>query len=94
MFPQLMEVYRRLISYLPGKKIEAGITRGSNKNQQKNYTFFAFGRKLLLTTDTELKAIAAPAIIGFNRNPLIGYRLPACNGNTNMIINECQISFA
>ena len=31
-----------------------------------------FNRKLLLTTLTLLKAIAAPAIIGFNKNPLIG----------------------
>ena len=31
-----------------------------------------FSHKLLLTTLTELNAIAAPAIIGFNKNPLMG----------------------
>ena len=36
------------------------------------YTLLHLSRKLLLTTDTELSAIAAPAIIGFKRNPLTG----------------------
>jgi hypothetical protein len=31
-----------------------------------------FKRKLLVTTDTELSAIAAPAIIGLSINPFIG----------------------
>lgn len=37
-----------------------------------NYSLAHFSRRLLLTTDTELSAIAAPAIIGFSRKPLIG----------------------
>lgn len=39
-----------------------------------------FNLKLLVTTDTELKAIAAPAIIGFNKKPLIGNNTPAAIG--------------
>lgn len=42
--------------------------------------FFVFNLKLLLTTETELKAIAAPAIIGFNMNPQMGYKIPAAIG--------------
>ena len=34
--------------------------------------FFHFKRRLLVTTLTLLNAIAAPAIIGFNKNPLTG----------------------
>lgn len=34
--------------------------------------FFVFKRKLLETTLTLLNAIAAPAIIGFSKNPVIG----------------------
>ena len=40
-------------------------------------TFFHFNRKLLLTTLTLLIAIAAPAIIGLSKKPLIGYKIPA-----------------
>ena len=36
------------------------------------HNFFPFNLKLFTTTLTELKAIAAPAIIGFNKNPLMG----------------------
>ena len=39
-----------------------------------------FNLKLLLTTLTELNAIAAPAIIGFNKNPLKEYKIPAAKG--------------
>ena len=39
-----------------------------------------FNRKLFNTTDTELKAIAALANIGFNRSPFIGRTTPAANG--------------
>lgn len=42
--------------------------------------FFHFNRKLLLTTLTLLSAIAAPAIMGSNRNPLMGYSIPAAIG--------------
>jgi hypothetical protein len=44
------------------------------------YSFNHFNRKLLLTTLTLLKAIAAPAIIGFNKNPVKGYKMPAAIG--------------
>jgi len=33
-----------------------------------------------VTTDTELNAIAAPAMIGLSRNPVKGYRIPAAIG--------------
>ena len=39
-----------------------------------------FNRKLFNTTDTELKAIAALANIGFNSSPFIGNKTPAANG--------------
>lgn len=39
-----------------------------------------FNRRLFVTTDTELSAIAAPAIIGLSKNPLIGYSAPAATG--------------
>lgn len=34
----------------------------------------------LETTDTDENAIAAAAIIGFNKNPVKGYNKPAANG--------------
>ena len=43
-------------------------------------SFNHFNRKLLVTTLTLLKAIAAPAIIGFNKNPVKGYKIPAAMG--------------
>ena len=36
--------------------------------------------KLFRTTDTLLKAIAIPAIIGSNKNPFTGYKTPAAIG--------------
>jgi hypothetical protein len=36
--------------------------------------------RLLATTLTELKAIAAPAIIGLSRKPFTGYNIPAASG--------------
>jgi hypothetical protein len=44
------------------------------------YIFFARSLKLLLTTLTELSAIAAPAIIGLRRKPKSGYNAPAATG--------------
>lgn len=44
------------------------------------YNFVPRNLKLFVTTDTELNAIAAPAIIGFNKNPLKGYKIPAATG--------------
>lgn len=49
-------------------------------NKKYSYNFFHFNLKLLLTTLTELSAIAAPAIIGFNKNPLKGNKIPAASG--------------
>jgi hypothetical protein len=45
------------------------------------YSIFAvFNLRLLVTTFTELSAIAAPAIIGSNKNPFKGYNMPAAIG--------------
>lgn len=45
--------------------------KGADKRQLP-YSFSIFNRKLFTTTETELNAIAAPAIIGFNKKPLMG----------------------
>lgn len=45
-----------------------------------SYSLSHFSRKLLDTTLTLLSAIAAPAIIGFNKNPVNGYKTPAAIG--------------
>ena len=42
--------------------------------------FLFFSLKLFESTDMELIDIAAPAIIGFNKNPLMGYNAPAAIG--------------
>ena len=42
-------------------------------------------RSELVTTDTELKAIAAPAIMGLKRNPVNGYRTPAAMGMPSVL---------
>ncbi|KAF0134461.1 MAG: hypothetical protein FD145_686 [Candidatus Saganbacteria bacterium] len=39
----------------------------------------------LVTTETELKAMAAPAIIGFKRKPVKGYKIPAAMGTPNAL---------
>ena len=52
----------------------------SKGDERIHYNFANFNLKLLLTTDIELNAIAAPAIIGFNKNPLTGYNTPAAIG--------------
>ena len=44
------------------------------------YPFHFLISKLLETTETEEKAIAAPAIIGFKRKPKKGYKIPAAIG--------------
>ena len=41
---------------------------------------FDLSLKLFVTTETELNAIAAPAAIGFNKNPQIGKSKPAATG--------------
>ena len=60
---------------MPGKKPGIGKKRGIGF-----YNFVVFNLKLLLTTETELNAIAAPAIMGSNKNPLTGYNKPAAIG--------------
>ena len=49
-------------------------------NQKINYNFEIFNRRLLLTTLTELNAIAAPAIIGLSKMPVNGNKIPAATG--------------
>ena len=49
------------------------------------YSFNHFNRKLFETTLTLLKAIAAPAIIGFNKKPVKGYKIPAAMGMPIML---------
>lgn len=43
-----------------------------NSTLKTHYILAAFSLRLLLTTLTELSAIAAPAIIGSSRNPFTG----------------------
>lgn len=45
-----------------------------------SYSFLDFSNKEFVTTDTELIAIAAPAIIGDNNQPVKGYKIPAAIG--------------
>ena len=44
------------------------------------YIFLYFKNKLFVTTLTLLSAMAAPASIGSNKNPLKGYKTPAAIG--------------
>jgi hypothetical protein len=51
------------------------------KTERKDQdNFIHFNLRLLLTTLTELNAIAAPAIIGFNKKPVKEYNIPAAIG--------------
>ncbi len=52
----------------------------SKTTNYQDFNFIHFNLKLLLTTLTELIAIAAPAIIGFSKNPVKGYKIPAAIG--------------
>ena len=52
----------------------------TTKNLWSAYNLTVFKRRLFVTTDTELRAIAAPAIIGLSRKPLTGYNKPAASG--------------
>ena len=49
------------------------------------YSFSHFNLRLFETTLTLLIAIAAPAIIGFNRKPVKGYSTPAAMGMPIML---------
>jgi len=43
-------------------------------------TYFLLRRKAFAITDTELKLMAAAAIIGLSNNPNIGNKIPAATG--------------
>ena len=45
-----------------------------------SHSFFILNRNELLTTDTELKAMAAEAIMGFRSGPPKGWSAPAATG--------------
>lgn len=60
--------------------IKPDIAQKQSKLKNKNQSFIAFNLRLFPTTETELKAIAAPAIIGSSKNPLKGYSKPAATG--------------
>jgi hypothetical protein len=57
----------------------------SIRRQSCDYFNADRSRSALLTTDNELKLIAAPAIIGFNRSPKTGYRIPAAIGTPSRL---------
>lgn len=57
-----------------------------------NY-FINLSLKLLETTETELIAIAAPAIIGLSRNPLKEYNKPAAIGIPIILYIKAQKRF-
>jgi len=49
------------------------------------YSFVARSLRAFVMTDTELKLMAAAAIIGFSSNPMNGYRTPAANGTPSAL---------
>ena len=53
-----------------------------------------FNLKLFNTTETELKAIAALASIGFNSSPFIGNKTPAANGIPITLYINAQNKFS
>ena len=59
-----------------------------------DYIFFALILKLFPTTETELKAIAAAAIIGFNKKPQQGYNIPAAKGMPIKLYIKAQKRFS
>lgn len=52
-----------------------------------------FNRKAFSKTDTELKVIAAAAIIGFNNGPPNRYRIPIANGIPATLYANAQKRF-
>lgn len=54
---------------------------------------YHFITRLLLTTLTELSAIAAAAMTGLNRNPVNGYRTPAAIGMPTVLYTNAQKRF-
>ena len=62
------------------------------------YIFLLFNLKLFVNTDIELIDIAAPAIIGLNRNPKVGYKAPGTKiqintGRKSINATICSIPF-
>ena len=58
-----------------------------------SYRFTHFNLRLFMTTLTELRAIAAPAIIGSSKKPLMGYNTPAASGMPMMLYTNAQKDF-
>ena len=44
------------------------------------FRFSPLSRRALVMTETELKDMAAPAIMGLNKTPINGYSIPAAIG--------------
>ena len=53
---------------------------GAERVLHEHHRFTFFNRRALLMTETELKVIAALAIMGLNNNPKNGYSTPAAIG--------------
>ena len=56
-------------------------------------SFFAFRRSAFPITETELNAIAAAAIIGFNNKPNNGYKMPAAIGTPSALYPKAKKRF-
>ena len=50
------------------------------RNPPAHYDYFDLNRRAFPITDTELKLMAAPAIMGLRRMPIKGYKTPAAIG--------------
>ena len=61
-----------MIFSVDGSTLLPGCPVGSMAGLSALSIFFLFSRKLLVTTLTLLNAMAAPAIMGFSRKPLMG----------------------
>ena len=87
--PNLMPTHERMpVCWLLVRNTNSG--RISN-NLAKAYRIYR-NRRLLATTLTELMAMAAPAIMGFSRKPLMGYKIPAASGMPVMVLSLIHIS--
>jgi hypothetical protein len=60
-------------------------TNGGHAKLTSTYNFTLRNRSALLTTESELKLIAAPAIIGLSNKPITGYKIPAAIGTPNAL---------
>jgi len=69
----------REIAKIPGR-LASRPHEMKDSDLQKFYRLTRFNLKALKTTDTELRLIAAAAIIGLKRIPKKGYRTPAAIG--------------